>query len=335
MATTSPRKKIPTVKLNTVEQLTNLIKSSAVLGIAKAEGIGAKQIQTLRRLLEGDATLKITKNTLMRLAVRNCKDEKVDIANLEEYLVGSNIFIFARMDPFKLTRILNQNKMSTLAKPGQTAPKDIVVPAGNTGFPPGPLITEFGNVGLPTRIDAGNIAITKDTIVAGKGDIISRQLALVLSRLGIEPMLVGLAVEVAYEDGALIHKEQLQIDVEEIRSQFIEAASQALNLATNIAYPTPETVQILIQKAFINGMRLAETASFITPETLPSVLMKANRQMLALASKIDSVDPSVVPQELIQTTPETPPPEEKKPEDEKKKPSEPEEEEGGLGDLFG
>ena len=123
MATTTTSKKIPTVKLNIVEQLTNLIKSSAVLGIANAEGIGAKQIQRLRRLLEGDATLKVTKNTLMRLAVRNCKDEKADIAKLEEYLVGSNIFIFAKMDPFKLTRILDQNKMRTLAKPGHTAPE--------------------------------------------------------------------------------------------------------------------------------------------------------------------------------------------------------------------
>jgi large subunit ribosomal protein L10 len=335
MATTTTHKKIPTVKLNTVEQLANLIKSSAVLGIAKAEGIGAKQIQRLRRLLEGEATLKVTKNTLMRLAVRNCEDEKADIAKLEQYLVGSNIFIFAKMDPFKLTRILDQNKMRTLAKPGHTAPEDIVVPAGNTGFPPGPLITEFGNVGLPTKIDAGNIAITKDTVVAKEGDTISRQLALVLSRLGIEPMEVGLVIDVAYEDGALIHKDQLQIDVEEIRNQFLDAASQALNLATNIAYPTPETVQILIQKAFMDSMRLAETASFITPETLPAVLMKANMQMLTLASKIGSIDPSVVPEEIIKTTPETPPPEETKPEVEEKKPSEPEEEEGGLGDLFG
>jgi large subunit ribosomal protein L10 len=335
MATTTLTKKIPNVKLNTVEELTNLIKSSEVLGIAKAEGIGAKQIQRLRKLLEGDTTLKVTKNTLMRLALRNCKDEKVDVTKLEEYLVGSNIFIFAKMDPFKLTRILDQNKMRTLAKPGQTAPEDIVVPAGNTGFPPGPLITEFGNVGLPTRIDAGNIAITKDTVVAKKGDKISRQLALVLSRLVIEPMEVGLEIEISYEDGALIQKEQLQIDIEEIRSQFTEAASQSLSLAINIAYPTPETIQMLMQKAFMNSIRLAETASFITTETLPAVLMKANRQMKVLASKIGNVDSSVVPQELIQTTPATPP-EEKTPEvEEKKKPSESEEEEGGLGDLFG
>ena len=335
MATTTIARKIPTAKIEAVEELANLIKSSEVLGIAKAEGIGAKQIQRLRKLLEGEATLKVTKNTLMRLALRKCKEDKPNIAKLEEYLTDSNIFIFAKMDPFKLTRILEQNKMRTLAKPGQNAPADIVVPGGNTGFPPGPLITEFGNVGLPTRIDAGNIAITKDTTVAKEGDIISRQLALVLSRLGIEPMLVGLVIEVAYEDGFLIQKDQLQIDVEEIRSQFTEAASQALNLAISIAYPAPATIQMLVQKAFVDSMRIAETASFITPETLPAVLFKANRQMLALASKIGSVDQSAIPKELMQITPETPPPEEKKPEVEEKKPSEPEEEEGGLGDLIG
>jgi large subunit ribosomal protein L10 len=224
MVTTRLSKEIPTVKLNTVEELTSLIKSSEVLGIAKAEGIGAKQIQRLRKVLEGDATLKVTKNTLMRLALRNCKDEKPDVTKLQKYLTGSNIFIFAKMDPFKLTRVLDKNKMKTLAKPGQIAPEDITVTAGNTGFPPGPLITEFSNVGLPTRIDEGNIAITKDTVVAKEGDSISRQLALVLSRLGIEPMEVGLGIEVAYEDGSLIHKDQLQIDVEAIRSQFTEAA---------------------------------------------------------------------------------------------------------------
>jgi large subunit ribosomal protein L10 len=323
--TTTLTKKIPTAKIETVEELTELIKSSEVIGIAKAEGIGAKQIQRLRKVLEGEATLKVTKNTLMRLALRNCEDEKPNIPKLEEHLTGSNIFIFAKLNPFKLTQILDKNKMRTLAKPGQTAPEDIVVSAGNTGFPPGPLITEFGNVGLPTRIDAGNIAITKDTTVAKEGDTVTRQLALVLSRLGIEPMLVGLEIAVAYEDGFLIQKDQLQIDIDEVRNQFTEAASQALNLAINIVYPTPETIQILVQKAFMESMRLAETVSFITPETLPTVLIKANRQMVALASKVASVDPSAVPRELIQTIPEAGPPEEKKAEVEEKKPSEPEE----------
>ncbi|MFX1520564.1 MAG: 50S ribosomal protein L10 [Promethearchaeota archaeon] len=295
MTSATLTKKIPTAKIEIVEELTELIKSSEVIGIAKAEGIGAKQIQRLRKVLEGEATLKVTKNTLMRLALRNCEDEKPDITKLEVYLTGSNIFIFAKLDPFKLTQILEKNKMRTLAKPGQLATEDIVVPEGNTGFPPGPLITEFGNVGLPTRIDAGNIAITKDTTVATEGEAISRQLALVLSRLGIEPMLVGLSIEVAYEDGFLIEKDQLQIDVDEVRNQFTEAASQALNLAITIVYPTPETIQMLVQKAFMDSMRLAETVSFITPETLPAVLIKANRQMLALASKIGSVDPSAVP----------------------------------------
>ena len=328
MSTTTIAKKIPTAKIEIVEELTNLIKSSEVLGIAKAEGIGAKQIQRLRKLLEGEAYLKVTKNTLLRLALRKCKDEKPDVTKLEQYLIGSNIFIFAKMDPFKLSRILDKNKMKTLAKPGQIAPEDITVTAGNTGFPPGPLITEFSNVGLPTRIDEGNIAIIKDTVVAKEGDSISKQLALVLSRLGIEPMEVGLVIEVAYEDGSLIQKDQLQIDVEAIRSQFTEAASQALNLAINIVYPAPETIQMLVQKAIINSMRLAETTSFVTPETLPAVLMKANRQMSALASKIGSVDPSALPQGLVQITPASPPPEEKKPtEPEEKKPTEPEEEE--------
>jgi large subunit ribosomal protein L10 len=269
MATTTMSKRIPTAKIEAVEELVNLIKSIEVLGIAKAEGIGAKQIQRLRKVLEGQAKLKVTKNTLIRLALNECADEKTDITKLADYLTGSNIFIFAKMDPFKLTRILDQNKMRTLAKPGQIAPEDIVVPAGNTGFPPGPLITEFSNVGLPTRIDAGNIAITKDTVVAKEGEIISKQLALVLSRLGIEPMEVGLTLEFSYEDGLLLQKEDLQIDIDEIRGQFTEAASQALNLAINIAYAAPETIRMLILKAYMDSIRLAEITSFVAPETLP------------------------------------------------------------------
>ena len=65
--------------------------------------------------------------------------------------------------PFKLNVLLAKNKIMMIARGGDIASIDIVVPAKNTGIAPGPMLTEFKEAGIPTKIDQGTIWIAKDS----------------------------------------------------------------------------------------------------------------------------------------------------------------------------
>jgi len=103
------------------------------------------------------------------------------------------------------------------AKAGDVASWDVVVPAGNTGLPPGPIISQLSGVGLPTRIESGSVWINRDTLVVKQGEVIDARLAGVLSKLGIKPVEAGLIMKAVYDDGLTITEEQLRIDLDEIQ----------------------------------------------------------------------------------------------------------------------
>ena len=114
---------------------------------------------------------------------------------------GSKVLIFTQLNPFELILFLNKNKVRVPAKGGDMATGEIMIPAGNTGLQPGPVISEFNEAKVQTRIEGGSIFIAKDTIVARKGDIISTKTASLLSKLGMKPMEAGLALSYAYDNG--------------------------------------------------------------------------------------------------------------------------------------
>jgi large subunit ribosomal protein L10 len=135
------------------------------------------------------------------------------------------------------------------AKAGTIAISDVLVPAGNTGFTPGPIISQLGEVGLPTRVESGSIWITKDSVAVKKGDKISSTLAIILSRLGIEPFEVQLRLASAYENGEIVSGDVFDIDEERVINQLREAHQYAVNLTVFAGIVNEDTVTLLVTKA--------------------------------------------------------------------------------------
>ena len=96
------------------------------------------------------------------------------------------------MNAFQLYSELEKTKQGRAAKEGEVAPMDIVVEAGPTEFGPGPIVGEFNAVGIPAKIDKGKVAIQKTTTVVNKGDPISADLGIMLSKLNINPIEIGI-----------------------------------------------------------------------------------------------------------------------------------------------
>ncbi len=279
-----PSQQVLTQKAQQVEEIKKLLSQYKVVGIASLEKVRAAQLQELKKKLEKEVYMRVFKNTLVKRAIEELNDSR--LKKLEEYLTGANIFLFTNMNPFKLSILLEKNKVKAIAKAGDKAVNDIIVPAGNTGLPPGPVISQFSAVGIPTRIESGSVWINKDTLVCKKGEVISLQLANILSKLGIKAVEIGLTLKVVYDDGQIITEEDLMIDLEKIRKSIEEAQSYAFNLSINAAIPMPENISLLLQKAQQEAYTLAVNAAVPTKETIEDLLRKAYAEALSLSQQI-------------------------------------------------
>ncbi len=319
-------------------KLVDLLSQYKNIGITKVENITSKTIQRLRNDMRQDATLKLAKNTLMLLALKELAKKDKGISKLEKYVNGSCAFILTNGNPFKIANFLEKKKIPTPAKEGQIAPKKIIITARDTGFAPGPVIGELQSVGLKTRIDGGTIKIIEDSVVCQSGEKVSRTLANVLGRLGVEPFDAGLSVDAIYSGESLLVHDELIVDFDGIMNDMMKAYQNAYTLSLEAAIPTKENLPALIGRARRSALSLAVETSFITPETASNVLAKTQLEAMILAKLIASKDPSVIPPEILsaaQKTTAAPQPKEKKEEVKTSDEEEEEEEDTGLGSLFG
>lgn len=291
-----PSQQVLQEKISEVEEITQLIKQYKVIGIASLQKVRAAQLQEFKKNLADKVYMRVIKNTLMKRAVENCK-EKPGLKKLMEYLTGSNVYLFTNLNPFKLALLLERGKVRVTAKAGDIAAIDVIVPAGNTGQPPGPIISQLNAVGLPTRIESGSVWINKDTLVARKGEVISERLASVLSKLGIKPVEAGLIMKVAYDDDLIITEEQLRVDVDKTKQSIENAHANAFALSLSIAYPTLENIEMLVQVAHQEAYALAINAAVPTKETITDLIRKAHFEMLSLSSRLPTLEEKAVPAE--------------------------------------
>ena len=280
-----PSQQVLQEKISEVEEIKKLIERYKVIGIASLQKVRAAQLQEFKKNLADKVHMRVAKNTLMKRAIEELK-EKPELKKLEEHLTGANIFLFTNLNPFKLALLLEKGRVRTTAKAGDIAAIDVIVPAGNTGQPPGPIISQLNAVGLPTRIESGSVWINKDTLVARKGEVISERLATVLSKLGIKPVEAGLVMKVAYDDGLIITQDQLRINIEETKKIIGKAYADSFALSLSVAYPTRENAEILIQMAHREAYSLAINAAVPTKETVKDLIRKAYVEMLSLSSRV-------------------------------------------------
>ena len=234
-------------KKKEVQDIVRLLKENPVIGVANVDGIPSAQMHAMRKALREDATLKISKNTLLALALKEAGVGKSGIDGLITNVNGSTAIVATKMKPHRLYRRLEASKTKAPIKIGQKAPEDITVAKGETPFKPGPIVGELQRAGIPAAIDAGKVVIKQTKVVLKAGEAAGPDLATMLSRLEIFPMTVGMDLKAVYEDGTIYDRATLSVD-ETVRLQ--QAHRQALNLAVFAAYPTKTSLPFLLSKAY-------------------------------------------------------------------------------------
>ena len=280
-----PSQQVLEEKSSQVDSIKGILKEYKSIGIASLQKVRASQLQEIKKSMAGKVQLRVLKNTLMKLAIDEMKQE--DLRNLEKYLEGSNVYLFTDLNPFKLAMLLDRGKVRTTAKSGDVAANDVVVPAGNTGQPPGPFISQLNAVGLPTRIESGSVWVSKDTLVVRKGEEINERLAGVLSKLGIKAVELGISMRAVFDNGSIIIGDQLKVDVEATRKSLEQSNQEAFAIAIGIYYPTKETIKALLQGAHQKAVALAVGAAVPTKETISDLIRKANAEMTSLSGAVE------------------------------------------------
>jgi len=280
----------PKRKTQMYQQLQELPKKYKVLALVKMTKVRASQVLPLRKKLKGEVEFVSIKDKVAQKAL-----EKVDVPGIKEIieeLKDQCLFMFTNMSPFKLNVLLAKNKIMLAARGGDISSIDIVVPAKNTGIAPGPMLTEFKEAGIPTKIDQGTIWISKETTPVKKGEVINGKLAPLLGKLDIKPVEAGIALYSAIEDGLKYSEEELVIDVEKIRDEFAQAHQQAVSLSIEAAYVTPENIELILSKAAQSGRSVSIESGFMTDETKEQILQKADSHARAVADKAKDYTPA-------------------------------------------
>jgi large subunit ribosomal protein L10 len=278
------RKHYPKKKRLMYEELQRVPTEYTVIALSKMTKVRAAQLMMIRKKFRNDIKIKIIKNKVATRAFENVKGV-AGLENLSKQLEGQCALIFTNINPFKLNLIFAQNKVFLPAKGGDIATKEIVVPSGNTGITPGPVLSEFKTANVPTKIDQGTIWVSKDTLVVRPGDIISTPLASLLSKLNVKPIEAGISVNFAIAEGLIFKEQDLRINLDEYKEDLVRSFEQALALATEAGYMTAETVKPLLVKAQQQARSLAAEAGYLTPETAGFVLPRALVQAEAVANK--------------------------------------------------
>jgi len=277
------RTKFPQKKTQMYQQMLELPKKYSVTALVRMEKVRASQLLPLRKKLLGEVEIISIKDKIARKAF-----EKLDIPGAEkmrEKLTGQCVFMFTNMSPFKLNVLLGKNKVLLVARGGDTASIDVVVPPKNTGIAPGPMLTEFKENKIPTKIDQGTIWILKETTPVKKGEVISTKLAALLGKLDIKPIEARIVLNSALSESILFSEEELIVDVDAFRDKIAQANQNALALSTEIAYVTEDNIAQILAKASQAGISLSVEAAYVTDETKEQILQKAHSQAKGVTSK--------------------------------------------------
>ena len=275
---------LPQWKKDEVEEIMALSKEYRLTGLVDLHGIPASQLQHMRRNLRGSAVLKMTRNTFIEHAFTELGGE---IGSIVDYVDGQSAMIYTNENPFKLYRKLQDTMTKMVAKPGDIAPEDIVVPKGPTAFPPGPIVGTLQQAGIPAAITGGKVVIRETKTVVKAGEEISAKMADVLSKLDIRPIDVGLSLQISFYDGTFFEPKTLAIDENEYFNNVVLAAQQAFNLSVNAAYPTATTAGAIIGKAVREAKNLAVEAAIYEKDVVDLIIGRAQRESSAVKALVE------------------------------------------------
>ena len=279
--------KVAPWKKDTVSSLTEMLSNGGTIAVIDIHGVPASAMLGMRAGLRSKVAIQVAKKRLMKIAWEATGNDFADLEELYSSAVQPAL-LQTDMSSFEVFAELKKTEAGRAGKPGDVAPHDIIVEKMDTGMPPGPIVGELNSVGIPAKIVKGSVQIQKQVTILKEGEEFEGDLGLMLSKIGINPIVTGLRLCGTIEDGTRFKPATLDIDYEQFESDLISFGAGAYNLACNIRWFTSQTTPTLLSKASGEALAVALEAAIVTTDTLPHLIGRANRGAMGVAGSLSA-----------------------------------------------
>jgi len=271
MADTSKRAKKRRI-INTLYEAFTKYKQCLLV---KLENVSSNQIQQARLALrkEKKGFMIVGKNTVVKKAIALRMKEPVEgdedydfrkskwsevnsIDKLNTFLKGKVGLIFSDSPVFELKTIIETNKKPAAAKVGMVAPIDVSVQPGPTGLDPS-QISFFHALNMATKIQKGQIEISKEFKVCTKGKKVGNSEAVLLQKLNIKPFAYGMEIQYVFDDGTILTPDIFNMNPADILDKFRSHAQKITSISLAIGQPNALSVPHMIINSFKNIASIA------------------------------------------------------------------------------
>ncbi|KAJ6513360.1 60S acidic ribosomal protein P0 [Mycena sanguinolenta] len=264
------------------EKLKELLNKYPSIFLVNVDNVGSNQMHQIRVALRGKGVVLMGKNTMVRRALRTILADYPQFERLLPHVKGNIGFVFTQSDLKEVRDLITANKVAAPARAGAFAPKDVTVPAGNTGMEPGKT-SFFQALGIPTKIARGTIEIVSDVKVVVAGTRVGQSEATLLNMLNISPFTYGMSVVQIFDNGTAFSPSVLDVDEQELIDRFMTGIKTIAALSLALKYPTLVSVSHSLVNAYKNllAVSLATEYTFEGSEKVKEYL--ANPDAFAVA----------------------------------------------------
>ncbi|MFH1306228.1 MAG: 50S ribosomal protein L10 [Candidatus Micrarchaeota archaeon] len=270
-------------KKSQVEKLSETVAKAKTIALLDVRNLPDRLLQSARKKLRGKAEFIMAKNTVLKRALEKSKNGK----KLLELIKSPSVVILSNeLSPYKIFKHFKDNKQKVAAKPGQIAPFDIIVPAGETDLPPGPALSELKGAKINATIKGGKIAVAKDSTVAKEGEKINDLVCKGLQKLNILPFEAQVKMVAGVEEGYVYGAEILDIDEKGLANDLKASLQDAYNMSINCAYPTLQNIGQMLASALVQSRALVQEAGVYSTTHMELLLTRAVRMQNALDEKV-------------------------------------------------
>jgi large subunit ribosomal protein LP0 len=235
--------------------------SLASIFIVNVDNVGSNQMHQIRVSLRGKGVVLMGKNTMVRRALRSIISDFPQLERLLPHVRGNIGFVFTSSDLTEIRDLITVNKVAAPARAGALAPRDVQVPAGNTGMEPGKT-SFFQALGIPTKIARGTIEIVSDVQVVTAGTRVGPSEATLLNMLNISPFTFGMTVVQIFDQGNAFPPDVLDVSTDELIDRFLTGVKTVAALSLALNYPTIVSVTHSLVNAYKNLLAIALTTEY-------------------------------------------------------------------------
>lgn len=254
-----------------MSQFQGYLEEYSKMLIVQADNVASSQMQAIRKALRGKAVVNMGKNTLMKRAMTDYKEDvdkkfnnptnAAKVWPLYDLLKGNVGIVFTNAPLSEIRDIIDQNKVGAPARQGAISPVRVVVPAGNTGQEP-TKTSFFQALNIPTKITRGTVEIIADHLLLEVDQKVGNSEAVLLQMLNIMPFSYGLKIEQVYEDGSFYSPAILSIKEEDILEKFSQGVANVASLSLEVGLPNEASIPHSIANSFKNLLAIAVATEY-------------------------------------------------------------------------